>query len=1146
MPSKRRHLKYLVLFVLALFVGGVVYVAGKTPQIIDATIARLSADLQKKQGIRLQLGQISVEGFLTVRVDGFVLEKKDMGLYVQAKSIKARLSPIGYWLDGNPVSRLEVDTPEVMAKIDLNLKTSKKESFKPNFTLNEFIIRQGRADITLNDKVVQIINLRANSKITPRLIDIRSLLVQTPEVSFQAHGKMLLNDPNHLGLGSDLSLKLSGQLSKIPEIRHLKIPVEADVNVEGKLTYPSKERGFEFEGQAQASRIRIDTVQIASVSAPVFLNQNGLELRKAKVGFAGTTVNLTAQLKFDKQFQFSGEVDAAGVSLYELLSDLDVKGSWVDLKLETKGSLTGQIKPEFSLNGHAKGEAVGLVVKDKQSLILQTAYPIPFDMDIAVNKHAFQFKNARFHDAKSRLVADCNLYLDRPGMWLDGRFENLDFASVKNRIADGTYSGSGEALVLIQGLYEHLRIQAPSQIMDFKFEGIPFGNVNGLFLFEDNQIWIKDIKAKQKSLEYTGNLSVLMEKPLQVTLDANLNKGLAQDLTGGMVSGPVEGHMVLNGPLEKGHRSQLSGNLNLTVLNNTKPTTAILDLRQGVGSLKIANSLAGDAEFGLQILNDKLSADGLFKDSQANAQINIELDEQLPFSANLFMPYGPIKNLEDWNAQAGVYLKAHGRLADIENAEADLDLSPAVFYLGTLKFLATNRVSARYQDKKLSIEPAVFKSVHGDQIKLQGNLNRQGIDLDVTTQGDLWFLTHLDERIEGAYGDFNAHLQVKGPWEKLEYFGKGQIASGSYLSLRDYPPGLTGLSGQINFQGQRAALKLSGQSDRGHFDLDGQLNLADGSFEHLQVNLNQMPVYYSSFLTGIADGFLQLEGSFREPTLSGDVKFSQMLITKELDPTELKAPRSRAKKQSVKLNVSLSAQDNVRVESKSFNAELKGNLKLVGNTNSPGLMGEITVLSGEVYFRNHYYHIVKARANFDNPFRIVPYIDVEANSQIMDYDVTVHAQGELSKPKLLFSSKPSLPQTDLLSLITFGFTNRDNRDNLGVARTAGLEALSLYSGVGDRVLKLLPENSIDELRFGTLYNQNGGVTSSVVLGMQVFKTMRLRFQSAMIQNTAGNREKRLELEKYINKRWRWRLIWNSEGVTNYGDAGADLWIRWDY
>src|SRR3989338_7153196 len=204
MLSTKRYYRYLALLVLVILVGSGVYVVGQTPRFIDATIAKVVADLERKQGIRLKLGDISIKGFLTVQVEGFVLEKKDIGLLIHAKAIKARLSPMGYWFNGNPVSRLEIDTPEVLAELDLNLQDSKPQSFKPGFSLHELIIRQGRAEILLNHKAVQITNFYTNSKITPKLLDIRSLLIQTPEVSFVTAGLVHLDNSEHLGLGSDL------------------------------------------------------------------------------------------------------------------------------------------------------------------------------------------------------------------------------------------------------------------------------------------------------------------------------------------------------------------------------------------------------------------------------------------------------------------------------------------------------------------------------------------------------------------------------------------------------------------------------------------------------------------------------------------------------------------------------------------------------------------------------------------------------------------------------------------------------------------------------------------------------------------------------------------------------------------------------
>ncbi|MES2503256.1 MAG: translocation/assembly module TamB domain-containing protein [Myxococcota bacterium] len=1189
--------RYIVLTCLAILLGGILYVAGKTPEVIRVAVAEVRSNLWRNHGIRLELGKISIQGFLTVGVDGFLLEKKDIKLFIQAKSVKARLSPWQYFSEGNPVSRLEIDTPEVIATVESN--SSEQPGLKLNFALSELVILNGRAEIHWKNKVFSILDLQTHARIHPKRVDIYQLSVQTPEVSLKTDGVIHLEDLKFVGLRTAMKFEISGALQKIPELRNLKIPLEGDFKLEGHIRYPSWEGGWEMEGQTLVKDIRIDDVRIHSLAGPVYVNQHQLEVRNLEASFGGAKPRVGGILYLDKQLRFVAELNGAQVSLYELLSDLNVKKSWVDLNLDVNAKIKGQILPEFSLTGQASGKADSLVVHDRKQLLLKSAYPMRFDMGLFVDKHAFKFKNASITDGKSKFDINCDLYLDhRHGMWLEGEIDRIDFSTLKNRIADGQYFGTGEGRISIDGPYEHLVIRGPVHVNDFGFDDFKFGDIRGLLEFRENILSVRYIRAKQRSLEYEGNLSLDFDaKPLRIGMNAELKKGQAEDLRKFIIPqlasfewfGPLQGEVELRGPLAAGHFDGLMGRVALQIgpggqlfgkqvnsgtimltADENKANLIALELnsevgkafvsgeydkasRQGTGLLKLAETPVGRVNASLLIQNNRFLADGLIEDAKAAVHFGLDLEKTLPYEAQISVPYGPLKTLfpkiaelEDSGVQAGIRADARGELTSLASSKASIELFPAVFQLGTLRFVASRTVKVAYENKALTITPEIFKSLHGDWIEIGGVVNAQEMALEVKTEGDLWLLTHLDDRIEGAYGNFDAKIKVLGPLKNPGYFGKATISPGSYISLRDYPPGLKDLQGVINFNGTSATADLRGSADQGSFKLLGLANFHNSSFDSLRIDLQKMPIYYGNFLSGTANGYLKLEGPFKEPTLEGDIKLSDVLITKELDPTEFKGPRSRARKQAVKFDLALSAENPVRIETKSLHGELIGNVKLIGTSNAPGLLGELTMTSGEIYFRNNYYQILKARASFDNPFRIMPYIDLEANTQILDYDVTVRAQGPLNKPKLSYSSRPSLPQSDLVSLITFGFTSRDNRDNLGVARTAGLEAFSMYSGLGDQVIKALPGGAVDELRLGTLYNQNGGVTSSVVLGMQVFKGMRLRFQSALVQNSEGNREKRLELERYINRRWRWRLIWNSEGITNYGDAGADLWVRWDF
>ncbi|MBH2006872.1 MAG: translocation/assembly module TamB domain-containing protein [Myxococcaceae bacterium] len=1134
-------------------VSGLGYLAGKTPEVVRITIAELVADLKLKQGIQLDFQDIAIEGFLTARVDHFRLIKEDIGLFVQAKSVSFRLAPLKYLIDGNPVSRIEIDTPEVMAKINFDQKRSKVALAHPPFSISELIIKRGRAEINLNGQMVRIVDLDTNLALTPRNVALNHLAIEFPELKIDAVGNVRYHHKQYPGLGSDVRIRVSGKLEEVPEIRRLNMPLNGEVGILGHLRYPSIERGFEFMGELKAMGIRIDDVKIASLKGLAFVNQERLELNNAKVEFAGTELGLAAQLKFDQNWQFSAQVNAQNASLYDLLEDLGIQKSWAELKFGTVGFVRGQVKPFFILEGHAKGLARDLKVQSPKANIFNTAYPIQYELDLGADREAFHFWNVRLRDGRTQARIDCDLFFNKKGIRLNADIPRLQLDSIHNRVASNTYHGSGSAHVSIQGLYQNLFIQSPFQMADFRFEGISLGNLSGDFQYQDNAIRISKVEAQKKSVRYTGDLKISLNGPTRVAADVQVHKGLVADLLELSVPGELTGKARFEGPLEKGSLSEISIQSDWVVAQGATQTLWSLNLLKGAGDFKIEQGVLDRSLLRIQIQNDRLTAKGFMTPSQAQTELSLDLYDTLQYRVRIHKPFGSLDAfldlppvLQRLEPKAGLKLSAAGSLQRPQDSRAELSLYPALFYLENLKMIASRPIEAHYDQGSLKLSEVQFSSAQGDRVTVKGTVDRTGPQIDLNVQADLGALAQLDDRIEGAYGDFKMDLAMAGTWKNPLLHGKASIAPDSYLSLRDYPPGLTHVGGEIQFMGDEAQIALAGQADQGLLQLAGKIDLAKRSFEDLRFILADVPVYYSTFLTGNANGYLRLGGLWTEPTLSGDLQFSDMLLTQELDSLSFRPTRSSLKRQSIPLDVNLGLKDVIRYESRTFNGELSGRLKLLGNTSSPSLEGELNVLSGEAYFRSHHFQIHKARASFDNPFRINPKIDVEASSQILDYDVTVRAQGDLAHPRLILSSKPSLAQNELMNLVLFGFVGRNYQDHLGVARSAGLEAISMASGLGDKFLKLMPEGSFDELRLGTLYNQMGGITPSVVLGMQVFGNLRLRLQTSLVQNNLGNREKRIELEKYMSRRWRWRLNWDSEGVTNWGDAGGDFRVRWDF
>jgi translocation and assembly module TamB len=95
-------------------------------------------------------------------------------------------------------------------------------------------------------------------------------------------------------------------------------------------------------------------------------------------------------------------------------------------------------------------------------------------------------------------------------------------------------------------------------------------------------------------------------------------------------------------------------------------------------------------------------------------------------------------------------------------------------------------------------------------------------------------------------------------------------------------------------------------------------------------------------------------------------------------------------------------------------------LEVNGPVKEPLISGRITATSGTLNFRNDRYEITRALMDFPPQRNADPIINIQGETQIRGYRVTVGLTGPLSQPQAIISSEPALPQADVVSLITTG------------------------------------------------------------------------------------------------------------------------------
>jgi autotransporter translocation and assembly factor TamB len=174
-------------------------------------------------------------------------------------------------------------------------------------------------------------------------------------------------------------------------------------------------------------------------------------------------------------------------------------------------------------------------------------------------------------------------------------------------------------------------------------------------------------------------------------------------------------------------------------------------------------------------------------------------------------------------------------------------------------------------------------------------------------------------------------------------------------------------------------------------------------------------------------------------------------------PLTLRPPNSLFNKVSMRIAVKLNS--NLTFESNLGNMLVDGTVTVTGRPDKPAIAGQLQILNGFVYYLDRKFTITQGTIRQYDPQRIDPSLDITATSGVSwyppqggkeDYDITLLIKGDLSHPIITLSADPSLPQQQIISLMTFGTVQMGAGTDLG-PRTGSLVSQQL-AGFGTRKL----------------------------------------------------------------------------------------------
>ena len=406
--------------------------------------------------------------------------------------------------------------------------------------------------------------------------------------------------------------------------------------------------------------------------------------------------------------------------------------------------------------------------------------------------------------------------------------------------------------------------------------------------------------------------------------------------------------------------------------------------------------------------------------------------------------------------------------------------------------------------------------------------------------GPLWALLPVDQHI--LAGTAVLDMTVSGTVAAPQFHGNLNLKDGRYENI----PGGTVLSA-LNLQlsterGDDLVVALTARGPRnGTASVSGRLlRGSDGAWTaDLAGDLHELQVLSRDDAGASVSGKVTYKGALLGGLVKGDFAVSRgninldatgvpevpLLRSYAVGKAESRAGETVLPPSPITFDLSLSMADPLRVEGRGLESAWRGQLYVNGSIAAPNLSGGVTVERGTFSFLGQSFELESGTVTFTGGGRIDPTLNVIAVKQVTDVTVTVNITGLASAPTIALSSRPALPQDEVLARLLF---------NRSAGELGPLESLQLASAAAD--MSGLARGGISGMvrrTFGLdTFSLGGQSGNAVVVGRQLSRNVFLSIEQSV------NSTNRLFVLS-------WRLTSHFSLRSSASDqTGADLGVFW--
>ena len=249
---------------------------------------------------------------------------------------------------------------------------------------------------------------------------------------------------------------------------------------------------------------------------------------------------------------------------------------------------------------------------------------------------------------------------------------------------------------------------------------------------------------------------------------------------------------------------------------------------------------------------------------------------------------------------------------------------------------------------------------------------------------------------------------------------------GAGVRMRGFPHGLEDVRGTLRFTESAATLEaVTGRLGGGEVGLSGGAAYSGGRLTSIDVQASGrgLALRYPEGLRSLLDAELRLFGDAAHQWVTGSVEVLQAAYTRRYDlASELLASRPQLESvgtldEGLRFDVKVRVPGTLRVDNNLATLQARAELTLQGTGGAPVVLGRAEIDRGRVYFQGNTYVIRRGSLDFANPQKTDPIFDIEAETRIRSYRVTLKMNGTLERVYPTLTSDPPLSAVQILNLL---------------------------------------------------------------------------------------------------------------------------------